>query len=117
MTRILAALTMTLLTASSAMAHWGHYSVAVAIPVAPPVVAYPVPAVTYYAPAAPLAYSVPYAMPTPAVTYYAAPPAPVVYPAAPVLAPAPLAYVPGRYSVKFYPYGQPVRNVVRAVLP
>jgi hypothetical protein len=92
--------------------------VAVAIPVAPPVVSYPVPAVTYYAPATSYAYPVApayYAEPAPTVTYYSPDVPTVAY--APVVAPVPYAYVPGRYQVKFYPYGQPVRNIIRAVIP
>lgn len=117
MMRILATLAI-VLAASTAMAGWGHHGVAVA-PV--PAVAYypaPVPVVAYYpAPVPVVAY---YRAPTPVVTYYA-PDCPVggapVVTAAPVYAPAAVGYVPGRYSVRFYPYGQPVRNVVRALLP
>jgi hypothetical protein len=84
--------------------------------VSPPVPYYapvPVPAVTYYPPAAPVAY---YA-PAPRVTYYAPPPA-YVYPqpavvAAPVVAPLPYPYY-GGYTIRtrYYPFS--TRTVVRA---
>ena len=119
MTRFLTALGILLFAGSSATAQWGYYGygVAVGISVAPPVVSYPVPAVSYYAPVAPYAYPVApayYAEPVPQAAYY--PPA-VSFGVGPVVAPVPYAYVPGRYGVKFYPYGQPVRNVIRAVVP
>ena len=120
MTRFLTALGILLLLGSSATAQWGYYGgygVGVGISVAPPLVRYPVPAVSYYAPAVPYAYPTVqayYAEPVPQVAYY--PPA-VSYGIGPVIAPAPYAYAPGRYGVRFYPYGQPVRNVIRAVIP
>lgn len=116
MTRFLAAMGILLLAGSTASAQWGYYGgygVGVRIAVAPPAVAYPVPAVSYYAPAVPYpAVQAYYAEPVPQAVYY--PPA-ISYGVAPVV--APYAYVPGRYGVKFYPYGQPVRNVIRAVVP
>jgi hypothetical protein len=97
MKTLLAALAMVLVMGSTAMAAHRY------------VVAYPapVPVVAYYAAPAPV-----YAAPAP-VPYYAyyAPPA--------VAVPAPVYAYPAPVVVraKVYPYGQPVRNVLRAVLP
>lgn len=88
------------LFSSAAMAGWGHSVVVVG---SAPVVAYSTPVVGY-------PY---YAGYTPYVSY-----APVV--AAPVVVPAPVLVAPvGRYGHhgQYYPYGMPVRNVVRAALP
>jgi len=117
MIRTIAALALVLLASSTAMA-WHGYVVA-----APVVVAGPVAPVAYYAPApvqvyaAYPSYPAPYvasytpyvAAYTPYVTAYAAP----AYTAAPVV-----AYPYGARAVtKIYPYGQPVRNVLRAIVP
>jgi len=72
----------------------------------------------YYV-ASPVAVMPPPAMvvpaPMPVTTYYAAPPV-YSYPAPVWVSPGPV-YYPGRAVVRYYPYGQPVRNVVRFALP
>jgi hypothetical protein len=87
-------------------------------------VAVAVPAPAYYYPAQPYvaAYAPPvYAYPAPV---YAAPIVPVYRAYRPVVvapvmvAPAPLIYGgPAVVRARVYPFGQPVRNVVRAILP
>jgi len=91
---------------ATAQAHWGYV---VAVPVAP------APVVAYYPPVAP-AYVAAY--PAPYVAGYVAPAYPYVasyaVPAAPVYYGWPVAVGP---AGKIYPYGQPVRNAARFVLP
>jgi hypothetical protein len=108
MKNMLAALVVVLLLGSTAYGQWYvgprvvYYPAAPAYAYAAPVYAYPAP---YYT------YRVPVVAPAPYVAY-----SPLVQ--APVLAPAPVVFGP-RVVVrtKVYPFGQPVRNVVRAVLP
>jgi hypothetical protein len=101
MKSLLVALVIVLAMGSTALAGHGY------------VVAYPapVPVAAYYAPPAPV-YVAP--APVPYYAYYA--PAVTAYP---VPVPAPVYAYPAPVVVraKVYPYGQPVRNVIRAVLP
>lgn len=111
MRSLAAALVIVLVTGSTA---WAGNRYVVAMPVYPA----PVPVVSYYMPPAPVyvapAPVVPYAAYyAPAVSYYA--PAVAAYPA-PVYA-YPAYPVPVVVRARVYPYGQPVRNVVRVVLP
>ena len=108
MKTLLAALAIVLVMGSTALA--GHRYV-VAYPAPVPVVSYYAPAAPVYVAPAPVPYNAYYA--PPAVAYPVAVPAPVYAYPAPVYAyPAPVVV-----RAKVYPYGQPVRNVFRAVLP
>ena len=96
------------LIGSTAMAGWGDRVV---------VVPGPVPVVTYYAPTPTYVYP---PAPVPTVTYYSGP---AYSAAAPTYAPSVVAYPPVYYGrpvvvrPKVYVYGQPVRNVIRAITP
>lgn len=102
---------------ATARAHWGYVVAVPAAPVVayyPPVApayvaAYPAPYVAAYAPAP---YVAAYA-PAPYVAAYAPAPYVAAY-AAPVYVGRPVAIGP---AGKVYPYGQPVRNAARFVLP
>jgi hypothetical protein len=116
MSRFLVALTLVLVLGATTGAMAQEMLPNSAAVVSPQVAYYapaPVPAVTYYPPAALVAY---YA-PAPTVTYYAPPPA-YVYPAPawvarPVVAPLPYPYY-GGYTVRtrYFPFS--TRTVVRA---
>lgn len=133
MLRLTLALAFVALTATTGLAQCCEPTVST--PVLAPVTTYysgPVTA-NYAAPAAvaitpvhrPVYYGGPVVAAVPYTAYYA--PAPVVVPytsyyapavvPAPALVPAPAVVYPGRTTWHYYPPGQPVRNVIRAVLP
>jgi hypothetical protein len=113
MKSVIAAAGIILLASSTAMAQYGYYGA--------PVVAAPVPTVSYYAPAPTVSY---YA-PPPTVSYYAPAPTVAYYPGAPVygypgpvvVAPRVVIGGPGVFGPRVYVVGQPVRNVVRWAVP
>ena len=122
MTVIVAATGLPLLLASDAEGAWPHYSYSAPVVVARPVPTLPAPRVVYRAPVYP---TVP-VVPSPTIVYRpVVTGSPVPYPPASPYPAAPVVYPAAPATTFWTPYGgtevrvpgQPVRNLLRAVVP